>query len=86
MDKNISEYKRIFEDDSLTDLQKYNQISYLHNKVSIFWNVFIGLNLIVWPLFLFIPSLEIESSNSKSIVALSHRKKHTANAFFTKSS
>ena len=84
MDKKKSEYKRIFEDDSLTDLQKYNQISYLHNKVSIFWNIFIGLNLIIWPLFLIIPSLEIENSNST--VALVDRTKLTAHAFFSKSS
>ena len=70
MSKKKSEYKRIFEDNSLSDLQKYNKISDLQNKGSRFWSVFIGLNAIIWPLLFIVPNTEIENSTINPIVAL----------------
>ena len=70
MSKNKSEYKRIFEDNSLSDLQKYRKISNLQNKVSRFWSVVIGLNAIIWPLLYIIPNIEIDKPNINPIVAL----------------
>ena len=70
MSKKKSEYKRIFEDNSLSDLQKYRKISNLQNKVSRFWSVMIGLNAIIWPLLFIISNVEIDNSNRSPIVAL----------------
>ena len=70
MSKKNSEYKRIFEDNSLSDLQKYRKISNLQNKVSRFWSVMIGLNAIIWPLLFIISNVEIDNPNRSSIVAL----------------
>ena len=70
MSKKKSEYKRIFEDNSLSDLQKYRKINNLQNKVSRFWSVVIGLNAIIWPLLLIIPNVEIDNPNRSQIVAL----------------
>ena len=70
MSKNQSEYKRIFEDNSLSDLQKYRKINNLQNKVSRFWSVVIGLNAIIWPLLFIIPNVEIDNPNRSPIVAL----------------
>ena len=70
MSKNKSEYKRIFEDNSLSDLQKYSQIGNLQKKGSKFWSVVIGLNSIIWPLLFIIPNVEIDNPNTSPIVAL----------------
>ena len=70
MSKNKSEFKRIFEDNSLSDLQKHSQISNLQNKSSRFWSVVIGLNAIIWPLLFIISNVEIDNSNRSPIVAL----------------
>ena len=70
MSKKKSEYKRIFEDNSLSDLQKYRKINNLQNKVSRFWSVVVGLNAIIWPLLLIIPNVEIDNQNRSQIVAL----------------
>ena len=70
MSKKNSEYKRIFEDNSLSDLQKYRKINNLHNKVSRFWSVVIGLNVISWSLLFIIPNVEIDNPNRSPIVAL----------------
>tara|TARA_B100000700_G_scaffold9857_1_gene9863 strand:- start:252 stop:470 length:219 start_codon:yes stop_codon:yes gene_type:complete len=70
MCKKKSEYKKIFEDNSLSDLQKYRKISNLQNKGSKFWSVVIGLNAIIWPLLYIIPNIEIENPNISPIVAL----------------
>ena len=70
MSKKKSEYKRIFEDNSLSDLQKYKKISNLQNKSSRFWSVFIGLNAIIWPLLFIIPNVEIDNPNINPIVSL----------------
>ena len=70
MSKKKSEYKRIFEDNSLSDLQKYRKINNLQNKVSRFWSVVIGLNAIIWPLLFIIPNVEIDNPNRSPIVAL----------------
>ena len=70
MSKNKSEFKKIFEDNSLSDLQKYRQISNLQKKSSRFWLVVIGLNVIIWPLLFIIPSVEIDNPNRSPIVAL----------------
>ena len=70
MSKKKSEYKRIFEDNSLSDLQKYRKINNLQNKVSRFWSVVIGLNAIIWPLLFIISNVEIDNSNRSPIVAL----------------
>ena len=70
MIKKKSEYKRIFEDNSLSDLQKYRKISNLQDKVSRFWFVVMGLNAIVWPLLFIIPNVEIDNPNISPIVAM----------------
>ena len=70
MSKKKSEYKRIFEDNSLSDLQKYRKINNLQNKVARFWSVVIGLNAIIWPLLLIITNVEIDNPNRSQIVAL----------------
>ncbi len=69
MGKKKSEYKKIFEDNSLSDLQKYRKISNLQNKNSRFWSVVLTLNAIIWPLLFIIPNLEIDNSNTSPIVA-----------------
>ena len=69
MGKKKSEYKMIFEDNSLSDLQKYRKISNLQNKDSRFWSVVIGLNVILWPLLFIVPNLEIDNPNISPIVA-----------------
>ena len=70
MCKKKSEYKKIFEDNSLSDLQKYRKISNLQNKGSKFWSVVIGLNAIIWPLLYIIPNIEIDNPDLSPIVAL----------------
>ena len=70
MSKKKSEYKRIFENNSLSDLQKYRKISNLQNKGSRFWSVVIGLNAVIWPLLYIIPNIEIDNPNISPIVAL----------------
>ena len=70
MSKNKSEFKRIFEDNSLSNLQKYRQISNLQKKSSRLWSIVVGLNVIIWPMLFIIPSVEIENPNISSIVAL----------------
>ncbi len=70
MSKKKSKYKKIFEDNSLSDLQKYRMITNLQNKNSIFWSVVIGLNAILWPLLFVIPNIEIDNSKISPIVAL----------------
>ena len=70
MGKKKSEYKRIFEDNSLSDLQKYKKISNLQKKGSRFWSVFISLNAVIWPLLYIIPNIEIDNPNISPNVAL----------------
>ena len=70
MSKKKSEYKRIFEDNSLSDLQKYRKISNLQNKSSRFWSVVIGLNAFVWPMFYILPNIEIDNPNISPTAAL----------------
>ena len=70
MSKKKSEYKKIFEDNSLSDLQKYRKITNLQNKVSKFWSVVIGLNVISWPLLFIIPNVQIDNPNRIPTVAL----------------
>ena len=70
MSKKKSEYKMIFEDNSLSDLQKYRKIGNLQNKGSRFWSIFIGMNAVIWPLFYIIPNIEIDNPNISPIVAL----------------
>ena len=70
MGKKKSEYKKIFEDNSLSDQQKYKKISNLQNKGSRLWTVIIGLNAIIWPLLFTIPNVEIDNPSLGPIVAL----------------
>ena len=70
MSKKKSEYKKIFEDNSLSDLQKYRKITNIQNKVSKFWSVVIGLNVIIWPLLFIIPNVQIDNPNRSPTVAL----------------
>ena len=70
MDKKKSKYKMIFEDNSLSDLQKYRKISNLQNKGSRTWFIVICLNAIIWPLIFITPNLEIDNPNLSPIVAL----------------
>ena len=76
MGNKISEYKKVFEDNSLSDQQKYKKINNLFNKkVSTFnnlrcWCVVISLNVIIWPLLINIPNVEKNNSNLIPIVSL----------------
>ena len=70
MIKRKSKHKRIFEDNSLTDPQKYEKINNLNNKALNFYSVFIGLNAIIWPLLFIIPNVEIDNPNRSQFVAL----------------
>ena len=70
MSKKKSEYKRIFEDNSLSDLQKYRKINNLQNKVARFWSVVIGFSVIIMRLLIIIPNVEIDNPNINPIVSL----------------
>ena len=76
MGNKISEYKKVFEDNSLSDQQKYKKINNLFNKkVFTFnnlrcWCVVISLNVIIWPLLINIPNVEKNNSNLIPIVSL----------------
>ena len=72
MQNKVSKYKIIFEDNSLSDLQKYKKISDLQKKSPKIWTLVIGLNVIIWPFLLTIPNVEIEKPNLNSIVTLKH--------------
>jgi len=65
-----SEYKKIFEDCSLSDQEKYKKISALPNKGSKFWSLILGLNVIIWPFLLNFTNIETDNSNLHPIVAL----------------
>tara|TARA_Y100001968_G_C18795194_1_gene453075 strand:+ start:179 stop:400 length:222 start_codon:yes stop_codon:yes gene_type:complete len=67
-----SKYKQIFEDNSLSNLQKYKKINDLQHKGSGFWAVLIGLNAIFWPLLIISPNIDIDNPNSNIVVALKH--------------
>ena len=67
MVKKKSEYKKIFEDDSLSDQQKYTKINNIQHNSSNFWTFLIGLNLIIWPLVIFTPNIEIDHTNSNLV-------------------
>ena len=56
-----SEYKKIFEDCSLSDQEKYKKISALTNKGSRFWSVILGLNVIIWPFLLNFTNIETDN-------------------------
>ena len=60
----------IFEDSSLTDLQKYKKINDLPNKTKSLWTVIICLNSIIWPLLLITPNADMDNKNLNPIVAL----------------
>tara|TARA_Y100001968_G_C19128284_1_gene605394 strand:+ start:508 stop:744 length:237 start_codon:yes stop_codon:yes gene_type:complete len=76
MFKKNSEYKKIFEDSSLSDLQKYKKINDLHTKKilsgrgSRFLSIFIGLNVIVWPLLFIVPHTDTDNPNLSQIVLM----------------
>ncbi len=63
----------IFEDKSLSDLQKYKKINYLQNKGSRYLTAFIGLNAIILPLLFIIIKVEFDNQNLSPIVALEAR-------------
>ena len=65
-----SEYKKIFEDCSLSDQEKYIKISALPSKGSKFWSLILGLNVIIWPVLLNFTNIENDNSNLHPIVAL----------------
>ena len=67
MIKKKSEYKKIFEDDSLSDQQKYTKINNIQHKSSNFWAVLIGLNFIICPSVIFTPNIEIDNTNSNLV-------------------
>ena len=81
MGKKTSVYKKIFEDISLTDTQKYNRINFLQtkriviNNSSRFLCILIGLNIIIWPLIITIPNTKIDNTNSKKIGILATKNK-----------
>ena len=69
-----SEYKKIFEDCSLSDQEKYKKISALQNKAPRFWSVVLGLNIFIWPLLFIITNVETDNSNMSPIIALKNTK------------
>tara|TARA_Y100001968_G_scaffold59560_1_gene50571 strand:+ start:4342 stop:4560 length:219 start_codon:yes stop_codon:yes gene_type:complete len=69
MSKKKSKYKKIFEDNSLSDQQKYKMISNLQNRSSKFWTVVIGMNAIALSLLFNTPNVEIDNRNSSPIIA-----------------
>ena len=81
MGKKTSVYKKIFEDISLTDTQKYNRINFLQtkriviNNSSRFLCILICLNIIIWPLIITIPNTKIDNTNSKKIGILATKNK-----------
>tara|TARA_Y100001968_G_C19405264_1_gene743305 strand:- start:797 stop:1024 length:228 start_codon:yes stop_codon:yes gene_type:complete len=75
MGKKISKIKVIFEDSTLTDLQKYKKINDLTNKRFSLWFVFISLNSIILPLFFFPPNVKIDNQNLIPILASRDLKK-----------
>ncbi len=72
MNRKNSDYKMIFEDSSLSDLQKYIKITNLYNKRSRFWTIIIGLNAIILPLLFIAPNVKIDNSNLSPIVVFKH--------------
>ena len=70
MGKGKSKFKEIFEDNSLSDFQKYKKINNLHNKGSRFWIIVIGLNAVMWPLLLVTPNVEIDNPKLSPVAAL----------------
>tara|TARA_Y100001968_G_C19252775_1_gene665296 strand:+ start:279 stop:524 length:246 start_codon:yes stop_codon:yes gene_type:complete len=80
MGKRNSILKKIFEDQSLSDQQKYRKINYLlNNKIfsgigSRFWSIAIGLNVIFWPFFIITPNVETDSPNLSQIATFKDRK------------
>lgn len=76
MRKSISEYRKIFEDNTLSDQEKYNKINDLQSKKILndnftgFCGVIIGLNLMIWPSIFIINNLENDKSNLRPIATL----------------
>ena len=62
----------IFEDDSLSELQKYKKINDLQNKRSSLWTI-VSLSAIILPLLFIIPNVEIDNQNLSLIVAFKER-------------
>ena len=62
----------IFEDDSLSELQKYKKINDLQNKRSSLWTI-VSLSAIILPLLFIIPNVEIDNQNLSPIVAFKER-------------
>tara|TARA_Y100001968_G_scaffold41276_1_gene31392 strand:- start:192 stop:422 length:231 start_codon:yes stop_codon:yes gene_type:complete len=69
MGKKNSEYKKIFEDNFLSDLQKYKKINELQNRGSKFWTIVIALNAVFLPFLFFTSNLEIDKPHSNPIIA-----------------
>tara|TARA_Y100001968_G_C19235448_1_gene656651 strand:- start:519 stop:746 length:228 start_codon:yes stop_codon:yes gene_type:complete len=74
MTTQISKYKIIFEDNSLSDQEKYKKISNLQNKASKFWSIVLGLNVIFWPFLFIFTNIETDNSNLSPIVFLKNSK------------
>ena len=69
-----SEYKKIFEDCSLSDQAKFKKINALQNKAFRFWSVVLGLNIIICPFLFTFTNIETDNSNLSPIVALKNSK------------
>tara|TARA_Y100001978_G_C23426459_1_gene306238 strand:+ start:252 stop:470 length:219 start_codon:yes stop_codon:yes gene_type:complete len=69
MAKEKSEYKMIFEDSSLSDLQKYKKITNIYNNNSKFWTFVIGMNFIIISSLIIIPETEFDNSNYSPVIA-----------------
>lgn len=64
-----SEYKKIFEDNCLSDQDKYNLINSLQNKPFRFWSIALGLSVIIWPFLHIFTNIDTDKSNLSPIVA-----------------
>ena len=80
MGKNESKYKRIFEDNSLSEHQKYSKINRLlkknihSDKGSKFWIVVIVLNIITLPL-LFYSNIDTDNPKLSQVAILINQRK-----------
>ena len=69
MSKKISKLKMIFEDNSLSDLQKYNKIRKFQNKGLGVCKFVIALNIIIFPILFISPKVKLNNQNLSPIIA-----------------
>ena len=63
------EIKKIFEDNCLSDQDKYKLINSLQNKPLRFWRIAFSLGVLIWPFLFIFTNIETDNSNLSPIVA-----------------